>query len=85
MSAGAAVSISLKKIGMIHMISGLDQAFTGHAIAFQLARLAVLYQGHDRGRCKGDDDQTRGGETQTGTPSGRTYLGAPARYLPYRD
>lgn len=37
----------LKKIGMIHVVGGLDQAFTEHVLASQLARLAVLYHGHD--------------------------------------
>lgn len=37
----------IKKIGMIHMVGGLDQAFIEHVLASQLARLAILYHGHD--------------------------------------
>lgn len=37
----------IKKIGMIHMVGGLDQAFIEHVLAAQLARLVILYHGHD--------------------------------------
>ncbi|SPO03273.1 uncharacterized protein DNG_05955 [Cephalotrichum gorgonifer] len=37
----------LKKVGMIHMVGGLDQVFVEYVLASQLARLAVIIHGHD--------------------------------------
>jgi hypothetical protein len=39
--------LSLKKLGIIHMVGGLDQVFKEYLLASQLARLAVVYFGHD--------------------------------------
>jgi len=37
----------LKKVGIIHMVGGLDQMFKEYLFASQLARIAVVYFGHD--------------------------------------
>lgn len=37
----------LKKSAVIHMVGGLDQVFVEYILASQLAKLAVVYYGHD--------------------------------------